>query len=303
MEKINKTCISNICHEFSTSLTHALSNLKGLQKNELSIQQRNYLTMIHQNSEQLHSLVNTVLKSTADINLMPCDLPKLLRHIEIVTKLKTQLKGLHFETELPHNLPSEVLTDSSHLRKIVLALLLNAVKFTTTGEIRLKIELAEQEEESVELIFAITDNSGLSAEKLTGMLTPTTTQQYGGDLALPAAHELLQQLGSQLQVEETSAGCCFYFHLKLTVLRWQDNNVADPSAQLIAPPLDILDSYWRNLLLGRLPELQKQLKQLMQTNQYQPFAEHALVMLRKRPGIHLRQFLQQFFPLELYHGI
>jgi len=140
--KAKSVFLANMSHELRTPLNAILGYSQLLQRGpSLSRQQREYLDIINRSGEHLVALINDVLEisriEARRITLEPqvCDLHVLLRDLELMFRLRTEAKGLHFELTGIDKVPHYVAVDENKLRQIMVNLLGNAVKYTRHGGI------------------------------------------------------------------------------------------------------------------------------------------------------------------------
>lgn len=312
-DRAKQEFLANISHELNTPLNTILGYLNLLQDSGLTTPQRGTIATVRQSSQHLHSLVNDILDSARlerqQLLLSPkaCQLNELIKHIANMIQLKAQTKGLKFKVSLPPRLPETIRVDELRLRQILLNLLMNAVKYTPKGTVKLSVTVQEEYEQEATLEFSVEDTGiGIPPEEQARLSRPfergQTLGQSGAGLGLSIVHQLLQQMESRLiitPVEPHGTHC--YFTLRLAVWNW--TAITTPASVLTAlptaPPLDILHLLWQDLLLGRLPALKQQLELLMQNSQYSLFADHALHLIHAEQRTRLQQFLRQFFPQEI----
>ena len=301
--------LNNMSHELNTPLHTLLGYLQLLQDTSLTWLQRGHLASIRQSSEHLHTLVNAVLdtarleRQQPVLNPMPCCPLELFKHVNNMLQLKAQSKGLHFEFIQAQPLPAEILVDALRLRQILLNLLTNAVKYTPKGYVRLTVNCVEQSDKLVLLTFAINDSGvGIPLTEQNRLLQPfergNTLGQSGAGLGLSIVRQLLQQMNSQLEIASTPAGSCFQFSLNLPMLRPASATIADSLAPPIIPSLATLQTYQRDLLLGRIPALKQQIEKLAQEPHYQLFADQVLQLINSGDKSQLHRLLCSFFPTD-----
>ncbi len=126
-------------HELRTPLTSILGFSNLLQKDsQLSSQQLHYVDIVHGSGQHLLNLINDILdfsKITAEkLQLEPgnFNLIQFLSEIVTVFRVRTQQKGLKFQTEISPSLPTVVNADDTRLRQVLDNLLSNAIKLTDT---------------------------------------------------------------------------------------------------------------------------------------------------------------------------
>jgi signal transduction histidine kinase/DNA-binding response OmpR family regulator len=299
--------LAGMSHELNTPLHSMLGYLDMLGDSGLSLSQRGHIAVIRQSGEHLHALVNAILDTARlerqqwVLNPVPCALPELLNHIADMMRIKAQGKGLQFEVFLPAYLPAEIIADNLRLRQILLNLLTNAVKYTKQGYVHLNLKIIEQQVHETVLHFEVVDSgSGIAPEEQTRLLLPfergrNSAGESGAGLGLSLVRQLLQQMDSELKINSSSSGSRVGFQLKLPVLRWVNLQTVQLKQVPIAPPPEILQVYWCDNLLGRLPILKQSFETLAQETQYQLFAEQALNCADDK--VRLQTLLQQFFPV------
>lgn len=301
--------LNNMSHELNTPLHTLLGYLELLQDTSLNWQQRGHLSSIRQSSEHLHTLVNAVLDTARlerqqwVLNPISCSPLELLQHVVNMIQLKAQGKGLQFEFIQTHPLPAEILVDALRLRQILLNLLTNAVKYTPQGYVHLTVNCVEQSDQTVILTFRASDSGvGIPLTEQHRLLQPfergNTLGQSGTGLGLSIVRQLLQQMDSELAITSSPSGSCFQFSLQVPVLRPALAAEVDTVTPPVIPALITLQSYQRDVLLGRLPALKQQVEQLAQEPQYQLFADQVLRLINHGDKSQLHRLLSSFFPTD-----
>jgi signal transduction histidine kinase/CheY-like chemotaxis protein len=312
-DRAKQQFLANISHELNTPLNTILGSLNVLQDKGLTLAQRNTLATVRHSSEHLHQLVNNILdaarleRQQLLLNPTPIRLSDLLQHIANMIQIKAQHKGLQFILVLPESLPTTVNVDELRLRQILLNLLVNAVKYTPEGYVKLTLVIQQENPQKAQFEFSVEDSGiGIPLAEQERLLRPfergQTLEQPGAGLGLNIVSQLLRQMDSCLMIADVfPQGSRFSFTVKLAVWNW--HNTTEFSTTLTelptAPPLDTLQQYWQSLLLGRLPVLKHQLEALAQDTRYQLFANEALNLIHSEQKKLLQRFLQQFFPQEI----
>jgi signal transduction histidine kinase len=141
---------ANVSHEFRTPLTLMLAPLEELLKleDDLPSATREQLWLIHRNAMRLLKLVNSLLEfsrieaNRARPNLQPTDLAGLTADLTSNFRSACESAGLTLDVDCPP-LPWPVQVDREMWEKIVLNLLSNAFKFTSTGGILVSLRSAD----------------------------------------------------------------------------------------------------------------------------------------------------------------
>jgi signal transduction histidine kinase/CheY-like chemotaxis protein/ligand-binding sensor domain-containing protein/HPt (histidine-containing phosphotransfer) domain-containing protein len=244
--------VANISHEIRTPMNAVIGMTSILASSRLTPEQREYVGTIRSSGESLLALLNDILDfSKIEAGMLVIEVsPFALRQCveEAVDLLATQAarKGLEIGCWIDPAVPALIESDAARLRQILVNLLDNAVKFTSAGEILIRIDLGSSPPlepsrgERVELRFAVRDTGiGISADRMDRLFRPfsqadsSTSRLYGGTgLGLAISRRLAQGLGGQMWVEsEPGEGSTFWFTIRCRVV-----DAALPSGLASRPP-------------------------------------------------------------------
>ena len=141
--------LANMSHEFRTPLNGLSGMSELLASTRLDTEQRGYLETIQAAARSLLSLVEDVLDISAieagklKLKLEEFELRALLDEIELILRPDARGRQLDYVVDIAEDVSPRLRGDPSHLRQVLLNLLSNAIKFTPSGEVRLKVALAE----------------------------------------------------------------------------------------------------------------------------------------------------------------
>jgi signal transduction histidine kinase/ActR/RegA family two-component response regulator len=245
--------LANMSHEIRTPLNGIMGLAEVLDHLSLTEEQRLVLDDINRSGQHLLSIVNDVLdmaKVTSgklSLEQVPFDLPRLIRDVASPAAALAETRQLGFRLEVPPDLPSHVLGDSLRIRQVVSNLLINAVKFTPSGEVR----LAVQSSRPGWVRFDVSDTGiGLSPEQKESLfqefhqVDSSPTRKFGGSgLGLAISHRLAGLMGGRLWVEShLNEGSTFYFEVPLAATRAEarTNQPAAPPLLALPPGLRVL---------------------------------------------------------------
>ena len=273
--------LANMSHELRTPLNAILGFAQLMARSpDLSSSQHDYLEIVIRSGEHLLGLINDILdlskieagRITLDTDNF--DLYALLDNLQKLFQLRCSAKGLVLAFERSPQVPQYICADGSKLRSILINLLGNAIKFTETGRISLRVRANRHNgSTSPRLVFEVEDTGvGMKPEELQCLFqsfvqTESGRQsRQGTGLGLAICQRFVQLMGGEIGVESTfGVGTTFHFHLPLTVATAAaDASTASPSRRILGlapdqPPYRILvtDDDWmsRKLLVELLQSL------------------------------------------------
>ncbi|MEH2175779.1 PAS domain S-box protein [Nostoc sp.] len=143
--------LANMSHELRTPLNAILGFTQVMSHDrDLSTEHQQNLAIINRAGEHLLNLINDILEMSKieagriTLNLNSFDLIRLLENLEEMLRFRATSKGLELVFEYTSQLPQYIQVDESKLRQVLLNLLGNAIKFTDTGRVTLRVGIGEQ---------------------------------------------------------------------------------------------------------------------------------------------------------------
>jgi len=220
--------LSNMSHEIRTPMNAIIGFTTVLAKTELTDQQKEYLQAIKSSGDTLIVLINDIL-DLAKVNsgkmtfeLVPFELSSTISTILLLFETKIKEKKLKLEKFYDDTIPKILLGDPVRLNQIILNLLSNALKFTTSGKIALSVSLLSEDKDNVTIEFSIRDTGiGINQNKLEKIFesfqqaSNGTSRLYGGTgLGLAIVKQLVELQGGTITVDSiVNKGSRFNFSL------------------------------------------------------------------------------------------
>lgn len=212
--KAKSTFLSNMSHEMRTPMNAILGYSQLMQReSSLSLEQREYLSIINRSGEHLLTLINDVLEiakiEAQRIVLEPVtfDFYAMLRDLELMFRVKTDARGLQLLVSKDENVPRCMVADANKLRQILINLLGNAVKFTPKGSIDLRAKVNRAFNSQLRLRIEVEDTGiGIALEemeKLFNHFEQTTSGKElgsGTGLGLVISREYARLMGGDITV-------------------------------------------------------------------------------------------------------
>ena len=234
--------LANMSHEIRTPLTAILGFAENLLEPQEDLERRWAAETILRNGEHLLRVINDILDLSKieagrlDVELLSVSPTSLVADVLATLKPRADAKELPLRLTYSSLMPNQVLTDPTRLRQILINLLGNAIKFTSTGFVELQVECHRERShhEPSELRFTILDTGiGLTPEQIEKLFQPfmqadnSTTRRFGGTgLGLTISRRLAQLLGGDVTVtSELNRGSHFTLTVQagsLAVTSWSD---------------------------------------------------------------------------------
>jgi signal transduction histidine kinase len=232
--RTQKQFLSTMSHEIRTPLNGVIGMANLLLMDNPAPHQLESLHSLRFASETLLSVVNDVLdysKITSEslvFEKRSFHLYQLLQEIAKTHAVTATAKGISIELNTDLNVPEWVTGDSARLTQVLNNLIGNAVKFTTTGGVRIRLQLTDTSPGSATIRFDVTDTGiGIEESQLDSVFEQFTqanagiTRNHGGTgLGLAITKKLLELQGSAISVTSVlGQGSTFTFTLALVAAR------------------------------------------------------------------------------------
>ncbi len=167
--------LANMSHEIRTPMNAVLGMAEMALREEMSPAARDYVHQIRSSGKNLLVIINDILdfskieSGKMDIVIVTYEPYSIFNNLASIVNSRIGSKEIEFTMDIPPNMPSRLLGDNMRIQQILVNLLTNAVKYTKSGSIHLKVEFVPDENDNDTVIMKanITDTGcGIKKEDL-----------------------------------------------------------------------------------------------------------------------------------------
>jgi len=204
--------LANMSHEIRTPLNGVICMSDLLADTHLDHEQHELTRTLRASAKTLLTLIEDVLdisKIEAGrfiIEQTDFDLHKLIVDTLSMLKIQAEAKGLLLKHEISATTPCLLIGDPHHLRQVFINLIGNAIKFTDSGSVTLRINATLEEQEMVHIRFEVIDTGiGISQDSQSNIFEgftqadSSTTRKYGGTgLGTTISKQIVELMGGSI---------------------------------------------------------------------------------------------------------
>ncbi len=221
--------LANMSHEIRTPLNGVIGMSDVLSRSQLTMRQRHQLTLIQKSARTLLGLLNDILDFSrieagrVELETAAFDVRELIGDAVDLLADQAQSKSIELHYVIANDVPTIVAGDQMRLRQVLVNLVSNAVKFTDSGSVILRVGSVTADGRPL-VRFSVTDTGiGIKPEFQKNLFDPfkqadpSVTRRYGGTgLGLSISHHLVTLMGGMLEcTSEPGRGSDFHFELPL----------------------------------------------------------------------------------------
>jgi signal transduction histidine kinase/CheY-like chemotaxis protein len=210
--------LAKMSHEIRTPMNGIIGMTEALDQENLTTNQKEYVHIVKRSADVLLTLIDDIL-DFSKIEAGKMQLEEIPFRLREEVKFSVDLfrpiieeKKIAFSLKINQDVPENIIGDPFRLRQVLSNLISNAVKFTHEGDISVGIELEEEYNNNVTLLFYVEDTGvGIPRNKIESIFNSftqaeeSTSRKYGGSgLGTTIAKQLVTLMHGEIWVQSPS---------------------------------------------------------------------------------------------------
>jgi len=232
--------LANMSHEIRTPLNAVIGIAYLMGKTVLDAEQLDFMKKIDSAANTLLHVINDILDFSKieanhlELEMIPFDMNEVLENLSNIASINATQNNVEILYDIDPNLPHYLIGDPMRLSQVLINLTNNAIKFTSQGEIVIKLGVLKTKNHRVILQASVSDSGiGISTEQIDKLFSAfqqadsSTTRQYGGTgLGLVICKKLINMMGGNIDVQSlVGKGSVFTFTIDLELQAIDKDNL------------------------------------------------------------------------------